>query len=102
MAGNATFITNELLLLFVFSLMQAGVRASVPVTEQENEFEGVTGLAERFVVLLFAFYMQYKGTAEIKERIQIAIGPSRLSIFLFSRRLSICSFPLLWLALLSV
>ncbi|XP_015712784.2 putative deoxyribonuclease TATDN3 isoform X2 [Coturnix japonica] len=27
---------------------------------QENEFEKVTGLAERFVVLLFAFYMEFK------------------------------------------
>lgn len=45
MPGNATFITYEVLLLFVFSLMQAGVRASVPITEQESEFERVTGLA---------------------------------------------------------
>lgn len=46
--------------------------------------------------------MQYKGTAKIKERIQIAIALSCLSIFLFSRWLSIHSFPLLGLALLSV
>lgn len=39
MAGNATFITYEVLLLFVFSLMQAGVQSSVPITEQESEFE---------------------------------------------------------------
>lgn len=34
--------------------------AFVSITEQENEFEKVTGLAERFVVLLFAFYMELK------------------------------------------
>lgn len=45
MAGNATFITYEVLLLFVFSLMQAGVQSSVPIKEQESEFEKVTGLA---------------------------------------------------------
>lgn len=64
MAGNASFITNELLLLFVcfffFSLMLTG--AFVFITEQENEFKKVTGIAERFVVLLFAFYMELKKT----------------------------------------
>lgn len=42
--------------------------------------------------------MQYKNTTEIKERILIAIAPSCLNIFLFSRWLSICSFSLLGLA----
>lgn len=42
--------------------------------------------------------MQYKDTTEIKERILIAIAPSCLNIFLFSRWLSICSFSMLGLA----
>ncbi|KAM6271670.1 putative deoxyribonuclease TATDN3 isoform 2-T2 [Spheniscus humboldti] len=33
------------------AMNEAGVRSSVPVTEQENEFERVTGLAERKVLL---------------------------------------------------
>lgn len=45
MPGNAAFITYEVLLLFVFSLMQAEVPSSVPITDQESEFEKVTGLA---------------------------------------------------------
>lgn len=78
--------------------MQAGAQSSVPIREQESEFRKSLAYHKALIVLFFAFYMQYKNTTEIKERILIAIAPSCLNIFLFSRWLSICSFSLLGLA----
>lgn len=63
--------------------------AFVSTTKQENEFKKVTGLAERFVILLFAFYIELKKTLGIKEKLQAATAPHCLSAFLSSRWLSL-------------
>lgn len=50
--GSVTVTSNKYSFLFVFSSIQDGVQAFVSVTEQQNEFEEVIGLAERFVIPL--------------------------------------------------
>lgn len=71
------------LFVFFFSLMLTG--AFVSTTKQENEFKKVTGLAERFVILLFAFYIELKKTVGIKGKVTGCHSTSLSQCFLFQQ-----------------